>query len=88
MSERLNIDQLEKIKSFRHILSLKNSDKKPHSITAKLGGVKFHKGKTLHKKSDIKTQYVSTINMNANSINEIKGSDGVTKTILGFVDKG
>jgi len=82
MSEKLNTNQLEKIKSLRNILSSKNSDKKTHSITAKLGGVKFHKGKTLHKKSDIKTQYVSTINMNANSINEIKGSDGVTKTIL------
>lgn len=82
MSEKLDKTQLEKIKYFQSILSLKNPDKKPRSITAKLGGVKFHKGKTFRKQSDIKTQYVSTINMNANSINEIKGSDGVTKTIL------
>ncbi|WP_332829038.1 AAA family ATPase [Novacetimonas sp. GS1] len=82
LSKEQKINQIEKIESLRNFLSQKNSDKKNHIITAKIGGVKFHKGKILSKISDIKTQYVSTINMNANSINEIKGSDGVTKTIL------
>ncbi|WP_215767525.1 AAA family ATPase [Gluconobacter cerinus] len=82
LSKKQKINQIEKIDSLRNFLSSTRSDKKNSIIKAKIGGVKFHKGKILNKISDIKTQYVSTINMNANSINEIKGSDGVTKTIL------
>ncbi|MCP1237697.1 AAA family ATPase [Gluconobacter kondonii] len=82
LSKKQKINQIEKIDSLRKFLSSTRSDKSNPIITAKIGGVKFHKGKILNKISDIKTQYVSTINMNANSINEIKGSDGVTKTIL------